>query len=75
MIATKNPRLFGNHERNINFKKVVENVEKLAEKNGIRYAIFYDKFLKTYSWVDTYVNFMKGRVPQCEIICEIDFED
>lgn len=76
MIASKNNRLFGNHERNIHFKKVVENVEKLSKKKGVRYAIYFDKLLKTYSWIDTYENFMlKGKVPQSEIICEIDFED
>ena len=76
MIVNKNPRLFGNHERNIKFKKAVENVERLAKKNGIRYAVYFDKLLKNYSWIDTYENFMlKGKVPQSEIICEIDFED
>ena len=75
MIANKNPRLFGNHERNIHFKRIVDNVEKLSQKNGIRYAIYFDRLLKTYSWIDTYENMMKRKVSTAEIICEIDFED
>ena len=75
MIANKNHRLFGNHERNIKFKKAVENVERLSKKNGIRYAVYFDKLLKNYSWIDTYENMMKRKVSTAEIICEIDFED
>jgi predicted DNA-binding protein (MmcQ/YjbR family) len=75
MVASKNNRLYDSHAKNINFKKAVENVERLSKKKGIRYAIYFDKILKMYSWIDTYENMMKKRVSSAEIICEIDFED
>lgn len=75
MIAAKNSRLFDTHNRNIKFRKAIENVEKLSKKNGVRYAVYFDKLLKNYSWIDTYENFMKRKVSSAEIICEIDFED
>lgn len=75
MIATKNNRLFDTHNRNIIFRKVIENVERLSKKNGVRYAVYFDKLLKNYSWIDTYENFMKRKVSSAQIICEIDFDD
>lgn len=75
MIAAKNNRLFDVHYRNVNFRKTIEKVEGLSKKNGVRYAVYFDKLLKIYSWVDTYENFMKRKVSSAEIICEIDFED
>lgn len=75
MIAAKNNRLFDIHNRNVKFRKTIENVERLSKKNGVRYAIYFDKLLRNYSWIDTYENFMKRKVSNAEIICEIDFED
>jgi hypothetical protein len=76
MIVSKNNRLYDSHAKNIKFKKAIENVERLSKKNGICYAVYFDKLLKNYSWIDTYENFMlKGKIPQSEIICEVDFED
>lgn len=76
MIAAKNSRLFDNHNKNLKFRKTIENVQRLANKKGVRYAVYFDKLLKNYSWIDTYENFMlKGKIPQAEIICEIDFDD
>ena len=75
MIASKNNRLYDSHAKNIKFKKVIENVERLSKKNGIRYAVYFDRLLKNYSWIDTYKNFMERKVSSSEIICEIDFED
>jgi hypothetical protein len=75
MITNKNNRLYDSHAKNIRFKKAVENVERLSKKNGVCYAIYFDKLLKNYSWIDTYENMMKRKVSSAEIICEIDFED
>ena len=75
MIASKNNRLYDSHAKNIKFKKAIENVERLSKKNGVRYAVYFDRLLKNYSWIDTYKNFMERKVSRAEIICEIDFED
>jgi hypothetical protein len=76
MIAAINNRLYNSHVNNVRFKAAIKNVERLSKKNGVRYAVYFDKLLKTYSWIDTYENFiLKNKVPQSDIICEIDFED
>lgn len=74
MIAYKNPTQWERHCKNVNFQKRLAQVEKLSDKNGIRYLIYYDKLLRHYSSMDTYKNFVEKRVPRCEIICEVDYE-
>ena len=76
MRTVRNYRLYDNHNRNLKFQTVIENVQRLANKKGVRYAVYFDKLLRNYSWIDTYENFMlKGKIPQSEIICEVDFDD